>query len=74
MTDFSFVEQAFLAKSGRQNEYGGERIPIVEVQNVYELGKFFFFAIRLEERIVRLMQMLSLLKCAVHVMHAFKIL
>lgn len=44
MPEFSFVEKAFISKSGRQAEYAGERIPIVEVQNVYELGTAFFFS------------------------------
>jgi glucosamine-6-phosphate deaminase len=36
---WSSVESAFLAKSGRQDKYDGENIPVVEVLNVYELGK-----------------------------------
>jgi len=44
MTEFSLVEEAFIAKSGREKEYAGEKIPIVEVQNVYELGKLFYHA------------------------------
>ena len=38
-TSFTQVEHAFLSKSGRANEYEGERSPIVEVNNVYELGQ-----------------------------------
>lgn len=33
------VERAFLQRSGRQLSYEGEKIPVVEVGNVYELGK-----------------------------------
>lgn len=36
---FTPLERAFIAKSGCQEAYEGEKIPIVEVQNVYELGK-----------------------------------
>ena len=39
MEPFSPVENAFIAKSGRSAQYSGERVPIVEVQNVYELGQ-----------------------------------
>ena len=39
MTQFSNVEQAFLQKSGRHASYEMEKSPIVEVQNVYELGQ-----------------------------------
>ena len=39
MSSWSSVESAFLAKSGRQEKYEGEKIPIVEVLNIYELGK-----------------------------------
>ena len=37
--DWSAVERAFLTKSGRDAEYPGEKIKIVEVMNVYELGQ-----------------------------------
>ena len=33
------VERAFLAKSGRDESYAGEHAKIVEVMNVYELGQ-----------------------------------
>jgi glucosamine-6-phosphate deaminase len=36
---WSSVEQAFLRISGKQSSYEGEKIPIIEVGNVYELGK-----------------------------------
>lgn len=39
MNNWSHVEQAFLKKSGRQESYDGEHIPVVEVLNIYELGK-----------------------------------
>lgn len=39
MASFTAVERAFLAKSGRDAHYDGERIPVIEVQNVYELGQ-----------------------------------
>ena len=39
MTSWTAVENAFLAKSGRKPSYEGEKIPIIEVQNVYELGQ-----------------------------------
>lgn len=39
MTSWTAVESAFHAKSGRKPSYEGENIPIVEVQNVYELGQ-----------------------------------
>lgn len=38
-TVFTSVEKAFIAKSGRQESYPGERAPTIEVLNVYELGK-----------------------------------
>ena len=38
-TTWTSVEKAFIAKSGRQESYEGERAPVVEVQNVYELGR-----------------------------------
>lgn len=39
MSTWSNVEKSFLAKSGRQEKYAGENIPVVEVLNIYELGK-----------------------------------
>jgi 6-phosphogluconolactonase/glucosamine-6-phosphate isomerase/deaminase len=36
---WSPVENAFLGKSNRAEKYAGENIPIVEVLNIYELGK-----------------------------------
>lgn len=39
MSSWSSVESAFLDKSGRQYQYGGENVPVVEVLNIYELGK-----------------------------------
>jgi glucosamine-6-phosphate deaminase len=36
---WSAVERAFLDISGRRDSYAGEKIPIVEVLNIYELGK-----------------------------------
>lgn len=36
---FSPVERAFIRESGRQEAYGSEKIPTVEVANVTALGK-----------------------------------
>jgi glucosamine-6-phosphate deaminase len=36
---WSNVEKTFIQRSGRQPSYGGERVPVVEVLNIYELGK-----------------------------------
>jgi len=41
---FSAVEQAFVGKSGRDEKYNGERIAVIEVQNVYELGQIVAIA------------------------------
>ena len=38
-TQWTSVEKAFIGKSGRKESYKGEQIPVVEVQNVYELGQ-----------------------------------
>lgn len=38
-TQWSDVEKAFIALSGRKESYPVERAPLVEVKNVYELGK-----------------------------------
>lgn len=38
-TEWTSVERAFLKHSGRQDAYENERVPVVEVQNVYELGR-----------------------------------
>ena len=35
---WSQVEKEFLESSGRQNSYANEKIPVIEVQNIYELG------------------------------------
>ena len=37
--EWTAVERAFLAKSGRDESYAGEHVKIVEVMNVYELGQ-----------------------------------
>lgn len=39
MAEFSSVESCFLKKSERLATYTGENLPIIEVQNVYELGQ-----------------------------------
>ena len=44
MSNFTAVESAFVNKSGRKVSYARERIPIVEVQNVYELGQLVTIA------------------------------
>ena len=44
MTSWTNVEKAFLDKSGRQRAYKGEKIAVVEVQNVYELGQLVAIA------------------------------
>ena len=36
---WSQVEKEFLKSSGRQDSYANEKIPVIEVQNIYELGK-----------------------------------
>lgn len=36
---WSSVEKSFLQRSGRQERYEGEKIPVIEVGNIYELGK-----------------------------------
>lgn len=36
---WSSVEQTFLEISGKQSHYEGEKIPTIEVGNIYELGK-----------------------------------
>jgi hypothetical protein len=33
------VERSFLDRSGRSDRYDGEKLPVVEVHNVYELGR-----------------------------------
>lgn len=38
-TQWTPVEQSFLERSNRKSSYEGERAPVVEVLNVYELGK-----------------------------------
>ena len=38
-SDWSAVERAFVAKSGRDASYPGEKVKVVEVMNVYELGQ-----------------------------------
>lgn len=43
-TEFTNTERAFLDKSGRRDGYEGERLPIVEVNNVYELGQLVAIA------------------------------
>ena len=35
---WSQVEKEFLKSSGRQDSYANEKIPVIEVQNIYELG------------------------------------
>eukprot|EP01031_Cornospumella_fuschlensis_P039951 gene39951-48658_t len=39
MTSWSSVERAFIQRSGKKASYPNERAPVVEVLNVYELGK-----------------------------------
>jgi glucosamine-6-phosphate deaminase len=38
-TKWTEVEKAFINRSGKQASYKDERVPVVEVLNVYELGK-----------------------------------
>lgn len=38
-TVWTSVEKAFIDRSGRKASYAGERAPVVEVLNIYELGK-----------------------------------
>lgn len=40
---WSNIEKNFIARSGCQASYAGERIPTVEVENIYELGKLVAF-------------------------------
>ena len=49
-TKFSSVERSFIQKSGKQETYENERVPVIEVQNIYELGKLV--ALRFLEWIV----------------------
>ena len=35
---WSQVERDFLVSSGRQESYANEKIPVIEVQNIYDLG------------------------------------
>jgi glucosamine-6-phosphate deaminase len=41
---FTEVEKRFLAKSGREGSYPGEKVKVIEVQNVYELGQIVAIA------------------------------
>ena len=45
---WSRVEKDFLESSGRQESYANEKIPVIEVQNIYDLGDYYaYFSIQM---------------------------
>lgn len=47
---WSPVESVFLERSGHASMYSNEKIPTVEVLNIYELGEYFACSVRFSKR------------------------